>query len=214
MFPASSACRLKGMVCFKKGTYGTSSGFSVHDDEVKAKGNELLDDVRHSLQTAIHEGLLCTVLQRWDTHVQAGRVDRRHAGYLASTTLAKLHATAGLTVLGHVAAIHQCEQGANCLLVLLNWGTCPHNAGLHMYSHSHGIYAHATPFRHRRSLTRERLDLLLASGCPPVDLVGWIGAQLLMATVDVPDHATRMCDQWHRWHGRHCRRYWAALAAC
>lgn len=162
---------------------------------------------------SVNPGGICSVLQRFDTSVRAGTLDRRRAAWHASIMTFCCNGQ-DHTLLGHVVRCHELclynPEGSSCLRVLLSWGTCPH-----VVRRCNAVEpCYVTPYRYRHRLLAHDLNLLLASGCHPADLAGVDYMESFVLKRHEPrKHNEPLVAQWFRWHSRHRKRYWVAVSA-
>ena len=198
----SRVCRMHGLMCV------TAS----MSDEDKADPLGMRRAVKGAMNSGNHRAF-CLVLQRYDSFVRAGTLDRGRAALHASAMKFPCN-DKDHTLMWHVIKHHVCsfftpEGGSSCLHVLLSWGTCPHVVTRNFCFPSQ---RYSTPYLYRDRLCQRDLDLLLASGCQPADIVGDDYMETVLGDQEAVTvrNELRVC-QWFRWHRSHRKRYWIAL---
>lgn len=143
----------------------------------------------------------CTCIGQMDAMVQAGAVGRRRAACLATSPFVD-------SLLFRVLSI---SVNCDCLLRVINWGTCVHF--VYPCAPRLGpIEAAGGPLTCVSFACDPNhvIDVLRDAGCPPWAYVAYKPAVGLVAETDsrAPE---KLKPAWHRWHARVGKRLWLAL---
>lgn len=146
----------------------------------------------------------------WHSMVQAGAVGRRRAACLATSPFVD-------SLLFRVLSI---SVNCDCLLRVINWGTCVHfvypcaprrgpiEAAVGPIEAAAGPW-HCVSFSWA-SHPNHVINVLRDAGCPPWGDVAYEPAVGLVAESLAPEKQ-KLKPAWHRWHARVGKRLWLAL---